>query len=75
MLKKNVIAAVTSSLFLLTACGSKQDASKSNFQSAIQDYLNTKTGVCVMMPAKEAPFTLQKKGAWISSTLLKRRPR
>ncbi|MFM0390984.1 hypothetical protein [Paraburkholderia phytofirmans] len=62
MLKKNVIAAVTTSLFLLSGCGSKQDASKGNFQTAIQDYLNTKTGVCVMMPAKEAPFTLQKKG-------------
>ncbi|MFM0656063.1 hypothetical protein [Paraburkholderia sediminicola] len=62
MLTKNVIAAVTTSLFLLSGCGSKQDASKGNFQAAIQDYLNTKTGVCVMMPAKEAPFTLQKKG-------------
>jgi hypothetical protein len=46
----------------LSGCGSKQDANKSNFQAAIQDYLNTKTGVCVMMPAKEVPFTLQKTG-------------
>lgn len=62
MLKMNVIAAVTSSLFLLSGCGSKQDANKSNFQSAIQDYLDTKKGVCVMLPAKEVPFTLQKSG-------------
>lgn len=62
MLRTSVIAAVTSSLFLLSGCGSKQDANKSNFQSAIQDYLDTKKGVCVMLPAKDVPFTLQKTG-------------
>lgn len=62
MSKVTVIAAVTCGLLVLAGCGSKQDASKSNFQSAIQDYLNTKKGVCVMLPAKEVPFTLQKAG-------------
>jgi hypothetical protein len=62
MLKAGVIAAVTCGLLALTGCGSKQDANKSNFQSAIQDYLDTKKGVCVMVPAKEMPFTLQKSG-------------
>ncbi|XUW91491.1 hypothetical protein OH764_31865 [Burkholderia sp. M6-3] len=62
MLKAGVIAAVTCSLLAFAACGSKQDANKSNFQSAIQDYLDTKKGVCVMVPAKDLPFTLQKSG-------------
>lgn len=63
MSKVKVIAAVTCCLLALAGCGSKQDANKSNFQSAIQDYLDTKKGVCVMLPAKEVPFTLQKNPA------------
>jgi hypothetical protein len=62
MSKVGVIAVVASSILVIAGCGSKQDANKSNFQSAIQDYLNTKNGVCVMVPAKEVPFTLQKTG-------------
>ncbi|MGF6261913.1 hypothetical protein OKW49_002841 [Paraburkholderia youngii] len=62
MLKVSVFAVVTCGLFSLVGCGSKQDANKSNFQSAIQDYLDTTKGVCVMVPAKEVPFTLQKTG-------------
>jgi hypothetical protein len=62
MLKNAIVTAVTGSVFLVAGCGSKQDANKSNFQSAIQDYLDTKQGVCVMVPAKELPFTLQKTG-------------
>jgi hypothetical protein len=62
MSKVTVIAAVTCGLLALAGCGSKQDANKSNFQSAIQAYLDTKKGVCVMLPAKEVPFTLQKSG-------------
>ncbi|MFM0219787.1 MULTISPECIES: hypothetical protein [Paraburkholderia] len=62
MLKASAIAAATCSLLALAGCGSKQDANKSNFQAAIQDYLDTKKGVCVMVPAKELPFTLQKSG-------------
>ena len=61
-MKVGVISVVTSSLLVIAGCGSKQDANKSNFQSAIQDYLNTKKGLCVMVPAKEVPFTLQKTG-------------
>ena len=57
-----LIALSALTLLTLAGCGSKQDANKSNFQAAIQDYLNTKRGICVMMPAKEAPFTLQKTG-------------
>ncbi|BCF95980.1 hypothetical protein PPGU19_005490 [Paraburkholderia sp. PGU19] len=62
MKKAKVIAISAVTLFGLSGCGSKQDANKSNFQSAIQDYFNTKSGVCVMVPAKEIPFTLQKSG-------------
>ena len=62
MSKVTVIATVTCGLLVLAGCGGKQDANKSNFQAAIQDYLNTKKGVCVMPPAKEVPFTLQKTG-------------
>ncbi|MGF6924289.1 hypothetical protein [Paraburkholderia sp. 40] len=62
MFKASVIVAATCGLLALTGCGSKQDANKSNFQSAIQDYLDTKNGVCVMVPAKAVPFTLQKSG-------------
>jgi hypothetical protein len=62
MSKVTVIAAATCGLLALAGCGSKQDANKSNFQSAIQDYLDTKKGICVMLPAKEVPFTLQKTG-------------
>lgn len=62
MLKLSVVAVVSSCLFVLSGCGSKQDANKSNFQSAIQDYLDTTKGVCVMLPAKDVPFTLQKTG-------------
>ena len=62
MFKVTAMVAAACAPLALGGCGSKQDASKSNFQAAIQDYLNTKTGVCVMMPSKEAPFTLQKTG-------------
>ncbi|KXV15809.1 hypothetical protein CR51_02080 [Caballeronia megalochromosomata] len=46
---------------LLSACGSKKDANKSNFADAIQSYLDTRNGVCISLPAKEAPFRLEKK--------------
>lgn len=64
MSKLTVIASIMASLVALAGCGSKQDANKSNFQSAIQDYLNTRKGVCVMLPAKEVPFTFQKAGGF-----------
>lgn len=64
MSKLTVIASIMASLVALAGCGSKQDANKSNFQSAIQDYLNTRKGVCVMLPAKEVPFTFQKTGGF-----------
>lgn len=62
MFKVTAMVAAARAFLALGGCGSKQDANKSNFQSAIQDYLDTKKGVCVMLPAKEVPFTLQKSG-------------
>lgn len=49
---------------VMEGCSNKHDASKSNFSAAIQDYLNTKKGACVVLPKKTMPFTLQKTGEW-----------
>ncbi|WP_423200726.1 hypothetical protein [Cupriavidus sp. H19C3] len=48
-------------LIALAGCGSKQDANKSNFKAAIQDYFDKTSGVCVMAPAKAFPFKIEKK--------------
>lgn len=64
MSKLILIASTVGSLVALAGCSSKQDANKSNFQSAIQDYLNTRKGVCVMVPAKELPFSISRAGGF-----------
>lgn len=62
MMKKKILAvAAISAVLLLTGCGSKKDANKSNFAEAIQSYLDTRNGVCISLPAKEAPFRLEQK--------------
>ncbi|WP_439672817.1 Lipoprotein (plasmid) [Cupriavidus necator] len=55
----SIVSAVT--LLALTGCGSKQDATKSNFKAAIQDYFDKTKGACVMAPAKSFPFKIEKK--------------
>jgi hypothetical protein len=52
------IAAMSSVIVLLAACGSAKDANKSNFSTAIQTYLDTQKGLCAAIPAKGSPFTL-----------------
>jgi hypothetical protein len=64
-MKKSIVFALsTVALLAVSGCGSKKDASKSNFADAIQDYLNTTKGVCVALPRKDAPFALEKKGGF-----------
>lgn len=52
---------LTAALLALGGCGSKQDANKSNFKAAIQDYYDKSNGACVMAPSKSFPFTIEKK--------------
>lgn len=40
-------------------CADKKDASKSNFKTAIQAFLDTSPGLCFTPPATSIPFTLQ----------------
>jgi len=61
-MNRYVIAAVAVSILVLNACGSSKDASKANFKTAVQAYLNTKPGVCVPLPSKEMPFQIEKSG-------------
>lgn len=49
-------------LMAITACSNKQDANKSNFKAAIQDYFDKSHGICVMAPAKQFPYKIEKKG-------------
>lgn len=58
-------------LLALPGCGDKKEASKGNFQSAIQAYMDTTPGACVALPAKEAPFSLEKDGGFFRDRLAK----
>ncbi|MFT4437881.1 hypothetical protein ACMX25_31520 [Caballeronia sp. 15715] len=64
MKRTNVIGVSILAFAMLGGCGSKKDANKSNFESAIQSYLDTRSGVCIALPAKDAPFKLEKVGGF-----------
>jgi len=47
--------AIAVSMLGVAGCG-KKEASKGNFKSAIQDYLDTTPGLCVSLPSHDASF-------------------
>ena len=60
---KNIHAIVTIGCLaaVLVACGNPKDANKSNFQKAIQAFLDTKpNAICAPLGSSEIPFTLAK---------------
>ena len=65
------IAAVAVSILVLNACGSSKDASKANFKTAVQAYLNTKPGACIPLPSKDMPFQIEKSGGFFRDSLTK----
>jgi len=55
----NRYSIVAVAAFVLAGCNGSKDANKSNFQAAIQAYLDTTTGACVPLPDKEMPFKIE----------------
>ncbi|MCP1605858.1 hypothetical protein [Pseudomonas citronellolis] len=53
------IAAFSCLALALAACGSAKDANEGNFENAIQAYLDTQKGLCVEVPTRKLPFTLE----------------
>jgi hypothetical protein len=47
-----------------TGCSSGKDASKGNFKSAIQAYLDSTPGACISLPGKDMPYRVEKSGGF-----------